>query len=312
MASAIELEAMDVARRNVLSALSRWNPQSGDRFTIGRINGGFTNFNWMATATDGTSYFVKSPGAHTSLFIDRRVARDASFKAGEIGCAPRLHYTDPENGAEIYEFLDGYRSATITDMFDDAVVARVVEGYKSVHSTQTFLATSTGFNQIDDHLRQIVECGAPMPPTAPLLASAIEDARLAVTASGLDLCGCYNDGHITNYMINDSGDVKIIDWEYAANNDRYWDIALFSFETFMWDERLKHLIEEYDGRWSAQADARLYVYRALVCVKWSLWAALQAHLSSLHFDFRKYSEFLLMRAKHAIGQDTWAQALRTL
>ena len=57
-------------------------------------------------------------------------------------------------------------------------------------------------------------------------------AEQAVSAAGVSLCACYNDGYVANYMVDDFKNVKIIDWEYGSNNDPYWDLAMLSMENF--------------------------------------------------------------------------------
>jgi thiamine kinase-like enzyme len=304
------LDAEIAARRAVEAALASIYAGRDEHFDIQRINGGFTNYNWKVASEGGETYFVKVPGKSTSMFIDRVTARDASIKVGLLGCAARLLHVFEENGIEIYEFLDGFRSATITDMFDGENVASVVDKYRVVHSSQHFLTLKTGFDQIREHLQQLQENRLLIPgPVESLLAPAAE-AEAAIMASGMDLCGCYNDGHITNYMIASRGDVRIIDWEYSAENDRYWDIALFGLEIFLDGDRLNAVIEQYCGSYRSDVAARIYLYCALGCLKWGLWAALQSQLSTLNFDFRKYCEFLLMRDKRAMDSDAWAKALR--
>lgn len=312
MNAALELDAEMASRRVVEAALAKFDVDRAQHFDIKRINGGFTNYNWKVTTSGGESYFVKVPGESTAIFIDRATARDASFKVGELGCAPRLLHEVEENGVEIYEFLDEFRSATITDMFDGENVAAVIEKYRVVHSSQHFLTVKTGFDQIREHLQQLRENHLLIPEPVERLLAPTTEAEAAIRASGIDLCGCYNDGHITNYMIASRGEVRIIDWEYAAENDPYWDISLFGLETFLDGVRLDAVIEQYCGSYRRDIAARIYLYYPLACLKWALWATLQSQLSTLNFDFRKYCEFLLMRAKRAMDSDAWVKALRAV
>lgn len=305
-------DAVARARQRVTSALDAWVTRPPGTPDIARIGLGFTNYNWRIVWPDGTTHFAKSPGEETHGLIERAAAVDASRKAGEAGVAPRLLQVDPASGVEIYEFLDGYRSAAITDFLDPVLLERALTGYRLVHGSANFLTTATGFQQIEAHLEHLRRLNIAAPVEFTRLASAVVAAEAAITAAGMDLAGCYNDAHITNYMIGPENQVKIIDWEYASNNDPVWDLGLVAFESFMSSERERLLVELYYGSWRREIGARLYLYSQLSMIKWALWALLQSHLSSMPYDFRQYAQFLLMRAENGIKHPRWHEALREL
>lgn len=277
---------------------------------IAPVRGGFTNLNWLITSADGTIIFAKDPGEEGPAFIDRDVAREAALRAGETGYAPRMLGIDPASGVEFHEYLGGYVSATVADMADRGLRAQVMRGYKLVHDTAPFSVTKTGLDQIEEHLNQIHSQGLALPPSYRGVAPYIEAASAAIRASGIDLRPCYNDGHVTNYMLGPSGDVRIIDWEYAANNDRYWDVALFGLEIFLDRDELYGLLEDYEGSAHPTALARIEAYAVLTAAKWGLWAAIQSQTSPLAFDFRKYGETLFERIRRRAADPVWAETLR--
>jgi hypothetical protein len=61
--------------------------------------------------------------------------------------------------------------------------------------------------------------------------------------------------------------------------------------------------------YGASTEARIVLYSGTAFVTWWLWAALQAKISSLPFDFAKYSELLMLRARHAMKSQLWEEAL---
>lgn len=277
---------------------------------IAPVNGGFTNLNWLLTGADGTIVFAKDPGEDGQHFIDRKVAQEASLRAGETGYAPRILAIDAASGIEFHEYLDGYVSASVADMADRSLRQQVMRGYKLVHDTAPFTATKTGLDQIEEHLDQIRSQNLALPPAYTAMMPLIDKASDAIRAAGIDLCPCYNDGHVTNYMLGPKGDVRIIDWEYAANNDRYWDVALFGLEIFLDRDELLGLLEDYEGTAHPTAIARIEAYAVLTAAKWALWATIQSQTSPLGFDFRKYAETLLERIRRRAADPAWAEILR--
>lgn len=283
--------------------------------TIGyeRVLTGNTNLNWKVySAEDRKYFFLKIPGNRTELFIDRKAAHDASVKAAACGYAPAVAHYIEEDEIEIFEFLEKFRSCNVADMLDPAIRRNVIRAYKTIHTGEKFIRTKTGFDQIEEHFRQIKNVGARLPHDMDYFLWQTQRVREAIETAGFDLAACYNDGYVTNYMIDAGKNVKIIDWEYGANNDKVWDLAIWSVENFFEDDVRREIIKEYYGLYLPEIDARITVYKGLVCVKWAMWAALQAKISSLSFDFTKYSNILFLRGRAAMREWRWEIALQTM
>ncbi|MCJ2182522.1 phosphotransferase family protein [Novosphingobium sp. 1949] len=275
-----------------------------------RLNSGITNLNWIAT-TPGRTVFVKLYGAKTETFINREASLDASMLAGELGVGPRLlwRFTDP--GAEVYEFLEGYRGFTTDDMLDAERVARLVAHYRAMHEAAPISETRTGFQQLDQRLALCRAGNAPLPPDFDELLAQCARARAAIERAGLDLGPCHNDSYIANFMVNDSGDVRIIDWEYAANNDRLWDMANIAFAAC---DRAAYgdFARAYVGADDPRALARVTLYGGVMGTSWAMWAALQSMASDIAFDFRKYSIWLAANGRAMMREAAWERALDTV
>jgi thiamine kinase-like enzyme len=209
----------------------------------------------------------------------------------------------------VHEFLESFRSCNVSDLLDDAIRANVVRAYRDIHATQSFSRRKTGFEQLAERLEQVKSYGARTPSDIDYLSWQCGRAEQAVTASGISLCACYNDGYVANYMVDEAKRVKIIDWEYGSNNDPYWDLAMLATENFFTRPIIREILEIHDGAATPATEARIVLYAGAACVTWALWAALQAKISSLPFDFAKYSELLFLRARYAMRPHLWEEAL---
>jgi len=297
----------------VETAVNKIADWSGKDIRYERILTGFTNLNWkIYLADEQKTFFLKIPGPNTEIFIDRKLAHDASVKAAACGSAPAaVHYIE-EDEIEVYEFLEDFRSCNIADMLDPEIRKNVIQAYQAFHRGDRLIRAKTGFDQIDEHARQTREIGARLPPDLDFFFWQTKRVRDAVEAAGFDLTACYNDGYVTNYMVDAAKNVKIIDWEYAANNDPVWDLAIWSIENFFDDDARREMIEEYYGEYSPSVDARITLYHGLVAVKWGLWSALQAKISTIPFDYAKYSDILFMRGRALMREWRWEQALQSI
>ncbi len=115
-----------------------------------------------------------------------------------------------------------------------------------------------------------------------------------------------------NFLIGEDGSILLIDFEYASNNDRLYDIAIWSGEMFFPESVDRELIEQYFGRYDEALFARLMVHKALADVKWSTWAMVQNRISTLDFDFYKYGIWKHMRARSIMNDPRWPLFLKAL
>ncbi|WP_226629620.1 choline/ethanolamine kinase family protein [Alloyangia pacifica] len=296
---------------DIHAAIARVPLFDGREVKAFRINGGITNINWrVVDQSSRETFFVKLHGPGTEQFIDRQTALAAAKIAAQKGVGPQVLFHDDDAGIEVHEFLQGFTSCDIVDAQDERVRANIMAAYKDMHDSLLLERENTGLSQFEDFVGKVVGKSPMVPRDIDQLVWQARRAKAAIEASGITLAGCYNDAYISNYMRNDDAEIRIIDWEYAANNDPYWDVAMFSFEVFFDDIRgISSILEMYEGAVREDVLARTYLYIGVAMVRWGLWAIYQSMTSPIGFDFAKYSRLLLLRARRQIGSPEWDWAL---
>ncbi|MBS1165046.1 MAG: Choline/ethanolamine kinase [Proteobacteria bacterium] len=301
------------AERAVEVAIAEIPAWRGRNIAYRPVSGGISNTNWRIDVEGETgSFFLKMPGRGTEMFIDRKAAQAASRQAEAIGLGPRTYDYLAHRDIEIAEFIADRRPSTHRDFSDPALRAQAVGAYKRFHAAPLLPLTKTIFDMIDEHKRQVMELGGFLPPDHVWLDTQYRFARQALEASGLDLVPCFNDPMPGNFLIGNDGSIKLIDFEYASNNDRLYDLAIWSGEMFFPEDVDREIIEAYCGRYDRAAHARLIVHKALADLKWSTWAMVQNRISTLDFDFYKYGIWKYMRARSIISDPRWPTFLKEL
>lgn len=196
-----------------------------------------------------------------------------------------------EEGAAALERLEGRA--------DRGYLARL-----RLYGSGPLTLTKTVFDMIDEQVSQVAELGSWRPRELPWMA--------ALAASGLDLVPCMNDALAGSFMIGAGDAIRIVDFEYASNNERAYELALWFGEMFFTEEVERELIEVYCGRWTTGFSARVRVLRAMADLKWATWARVQELLSTLDFDFRKYGLWKYQRARGLLHHPDWPLWLRWL
>jgi thiamine kinase-like enzyme len=306
-------EAATDAEREVEGVLARVAAWSGRIAGYQPVHGGISNSNWRVWVEgEPRSFFVKVPGHGTEMFIDRDAAFDASRRAQGLGIGPAVHEHLAAEGVEISDFIEGRRACTNRDFLKPDVRRGVVGLYRAFNDSGLLSLTKTVFDMIDEHVAQVRELGGAFPADFEWMDHQYRLARSALEASGIDLVPCFNDPMPGNFLLADDGSIMLIDYEYASNNDRCYDLAIWCGEMFFPETVEDEVIEEYFGRVDRQLKARLTVHRALADVKWSTWAMVQNVVSSLDFDFYKYGAWKHMRARSVMQDTRWPEWLKAV
>lgn len=306
--------ARNAVEQRVEAALAAIEIWRGKRIEYAPVFGGLQNSNWRITvAGTDTRYFLKIPGDGSDAFIDRVLANEAARRAGEKGIGAELVYFDPDTGIEVIEFLEGYRACTNGDFKDIAVAHQIIDIYRVLHDGGLLSVTKTMFDMIDEHLAQVGELGVRLPADAELILGEYQVAKSALLASGLDLAACHNDPMPGNFLVADGGPMKLVDYEFASNNERAYELALLTTEMFYTEEQIIELVEDFYGRSDFGLLARVQVCGALADTKWGLWACVNQQLSTAwDFDYHKYGCWKLMRARLKMADPRWPFWLASL
>lgn len=306
-------EADSEAEREIEAVLVEVEPWRGKDLAYGPVHGGISNSNWRVRVSgEPGSYFVKVPGRGTEMFIDRVAAGEASRRAEQLAIGPRTYAYLDHRGVEIADFIEGRRPCTNRDFLAPEVRAEAVRLYRTFNESGLLGLTKTVFDMIEEHVEQVRSLDGAFPADFDWLYKQYRLARAALEASGIDLVPCFNDPMPGNFLIADDGSIMLIDYEYASNNDRCYDLGIWCGEMFFSDAIENEVIETYFGRVDPRMKARLVVHRALADVKWSTWAMVQNMVSALDFDFYKYGAWKHMRARAVMQDARWVELLRAV
>lgn len=286
-----------------------------DNVEIRPLVGGLMNSNWLARHGDKT-HFMKVYGIGSEAFVNRDQSIAAARQAHELGIAPQVLHYDPSNGLEVVEFLTEHRASTNADFSRRDFLDAAIDLYAKFHAGVPLETTKHIFEMVDEHLQQGDELGVICPTDFPWLKKQYQKAKDAFFASGLDLVPCHSDPMPGNFMVRLEDDritdMQLIDFEFAANNERAYEIAVFLAEVFVDEQLSLELIERYYGEVRPEIVARIWVARAVADMKWGSWAVQQRQLSDWDFDYQKYGIWKYARARMLFNDPRWDDWLRAL
>jgi len=266
--------------------------------TVTPLGGGITNLNYRVEV-GGEAYVVRIPGrGSTHLGIDRTRERACTAAAHVSGVAPGVVAFLEEDGVLITQCIDG-RALSEEEMRRPATVRRVAQTLRCYHGGPPFPGAFSPFRTVREYLAVAAPRGAPLPERFNWM-MAEADRLEAVLGGPVALRPCHNDLLLGNFL-DDGERLWIVDWEYAAMGDVFFDLGNFAVHHQL-SNGLEHtLLEAYFGHVTAGAMARLRLMRIISDLREAMWAMVQVAISDLDYDFRTYGRTHFDRYAAALG-----------
>ena len=250
---------------------------------IDRIAAGLTNQNFRVDV-DGTPYFVRLPGQSTGLLaVDRVNELHNTRAAAEAGVGARVVAEDPASGAFALEWIDG-RTMSNEAFAEPGTPARIAESLKRLHAGPRFRDDFDMFRLSEYYLRVVDERSIRIPDGYRASLSKVALVEGALAARRIDTVPCHNDLLAENYL-DDGTRLWIVDYEYSGNNDPTFELGNTAQELGFDAERQEELCAAYFGEATPGLLARMRLQMIMSDVGWTLWAAIQAAISTIDYDF---------------------------
>lgn len=259
--------------------------EPNDVADISVINAGLTNVSF-AFDCKGTKYVYRHPGGTAGNLIDRQAELYAQMKARELGIDKSVIAMDL-SGWKISYYVRSASNCDYEETHDELVLtaeeqlAVSMDFLHKLHRIPVDLTSIRRFaeeyhagedfavKEFDD-----VEEGRKLMRIASstkgnLLAEFADEIRKAerldryVKADaerlGYKKVLCHNDTYAPNYLIDDAGEIFLIDWEYAGINYGANDICCILCRYDWSDEQVERYLKAYIGH-ELNADERRFYY----------------------------------------------------
>lgn len=287
----------------VIAAIPEW---AGRTVTAAPIPAGLTNRNYRVEV-DGEPMFVRIPGAATDLLaVDRANELYNMRAAADAGVAPRVLHVLPRWNVFVLEWLPG-RTMSNEAFATPGMPARIAEALRRLHAGPQFRDDFDMFRLTARYLDLVNQRSIPIPFGFRDRLGVLPRLEAALAAHPLALVPCHNDLLADNYL-DDGERLWIVDYEYSGNNDPTFELGNTCQELGFDDDQIRELCAAYFGEASPALLARMQVQMIMSDVGWTLWAAIQARISTIDFDFTAWAEERWARAEARLDSpdlDDW-------
>lgn len=259
-----------------------WDP---DNVAIQALEGGLTNRSYRVRFRN-SDYVLRLEGIQRQPFqFDRSLEERVMATAEAAGIGPSMSFSDPVAGVLLREFLPGraWRQADLEITENLEALADLLRCCHELPLTGVSMRLSDHATIYKDVLRLESE----------LHSFALKCIDIVDNAGICDDRVCAHNDIVAANVI-DHGNLKLIDWEYACDNDPMFDLAsaigYHNLDVSQADILLNAYLGGGDAAWRERLDAQIRVYDA---IHW-LWLAARYRESPTHEQVQRL-ELLRLR-----------------
>ena len=269
---------------------SVFNVTSDEITDIEIINKGLTNRSFTFFVK-GEKYIMRIPGADTDGFINRREeALIYGLLKGKEICEDVV-YINPENGYKIAKYIDNAHNC---GYYDFEEIKKCMRKLRSFHELK--LQTDNTYDLF--YYCQFYEDlwkGRPSRYGDYFeTKEKIFSLKSFLDSYDIEYSLTHIDPNPDNFMIYTDAkgmeQIRLIDWEYAAMQDPFVDIAMFCVYAIYDEEQIEKIIGAYFYDGITERDKlRLYCYIAVCALNFSNWCEMKNDPSLYEFNDHLYN-----------------------
>lgn len=258
-------------------------------FDRSRFAGGLTNYNYVMTI-HGEEYIVRQPGPWTEVMIDRKIEEFNTEIVANFSINSECVFFDAETGIKISRFIpNSYNLAQVNPTSSKNLLA-VSNLMKKVHNMpQSFRNIFSWKSELAKY-EEVVKMvnGVFFFDYHSLKKKAF--AFCEENIRNIQLVPCHNDTVPENFLLSETGDYYLIDWEYSGLNDLNFDLAAFIVETRLTRAEINELLHNYFGK-NIPEDAiqKIKSYILIQDLLWTTWAIIR------HYSGENFADYCEMR-----------------
>jgi thiamine kinase-like enzyme len=229
-----------------------------------KLNKGLTNQNFLIHTAHHALVF-RLPYADQSNIVNRAHEAAAMRAVAPFNLDFETLYFDPSTGVKMTRYVEAFRSFDETQA--EARIERTATLMRRLHALNTTIGFA--FDPIQRYRQYRSHVKKPR----------IEDTHAEVTLTQIQalkrpMTLCHNDWVEGNIGFTDAKDY-LIDYEYAGDNDPYFDVMSFITENTLSVDEEQRFIEAYFQRTlDANERSDLELYRDLHNLLWCAWAVM--------------------------------------
>ena len=241
---------------------------------IEAIKAGLTNTSFRFSVR-GEQYVYRHPGRGTEQYINRQSEAFSMKVAAENGLDGTFIDMDEKGGWKISHYISHAREL---DYHHPEEVEKALAIMRRLHALRTKSPYDFGiWNKTMEFLDRLQTIGKTDYEGFDELKQKMCDLEEQLKTDGFAVsCLCHNDCYAPNFLLDERGNMSLIDWEYSGNDDPASDLGTFICCSDYTEEEVLNVIRKYLDHEPEEGELRhLLGYVAIASYYWFLWALYQ-------------------------------------
>lgn len=258
-------------------------------FDRSRFAGGLTNYNYVMTIHDN-EYIVRQPGPLTDVMIDRKIEEFNTKIVAEFSINSECVFFDANTGIKISRFIPNSLNLAKAQPTSSKNLKAVSDLMKKVHTMPSTFKNIFSWKEELEKYEEVVKIvnGVFFFDYVSLKEKAFKFCEENI--KNVELVPCHNDTVPENFLLGESDDYYLIDWEYSGLNDLNFDLAAFIVETRLNKEEIDELLHNYYGEEIPKnALQKIKAYILVQDLLWTVWAIVR------HYSGENFADYCEMR-----------------
>jgi thiamine kinase-like enzyme len=256
-----------------------------DIVDIQPLKKGMTNdsFIFGIRGKDGR-FIIRIPGVGTDMLIDRHKEYAVYQEIAALGFCDDIVHIDPESGYKITIYWEGARNCDPTNSDD---IDKCIIKLRDFHNRK--LAVPHCFCPFEriEFYESLWEGKQSVYADYGTVKANILGLKEYIDALPKDWVLAHIDAVPDNFIFLSNGQIRLIDWEYAAMQDPHLDIAMFIVYAMYERPQAEDFIDRYFmHNCPGEIRKKIYAYIAICGLLWSNWCEYKGQLGS---DFGDYA-----------------------
>ena len=236
------------------------------------LNGGFSNHTYKVTADD-KQYVLRINGDQTPILkLDRLEEIRINQESNKKGLSPNIHSEHSTKEYLVTEYIDNSGTLPKEDAITTEGIKTLASILQSIHSIEGDYREYIPFDLLDIYYQGIKFFKVKVPADVLSFLDKAEE-MWKYHEQFYNRKFCHNDFYTYNILKNDSR-LYVIDWEFSAISDPFFDLATISFSNGYTAEQDELLLKSYYGFIEPEFEKLMYnmkYYNMLREVLWGLF-----------------------------------------
>lgn len=244
---------------------------------------GMTNRSFLFNARNRT-YIMRIPGEGTDELINRQEEAAVYDLIKNRNICDNIIYINPENGYKITEYIP---NARVCDAFNPKDLNACMKRLREFHSLNLQVSHSFDIFEKINFYESLWNGNESVYRDYKQTKTNVFSLKKYIESQVKNVCLTHIDAIPDNFLFTVDGEIRIIDWEYAAMQDPHVDIATFCIYALYNKEEVDRLIDIYfEGNCDLATRIKIYAYISCCGLLWSNWCEYKSHLG---IEFGEYS-----------------------